>query len=135
MNNKLIIGIITIILVIVAGYFLLNNSKSKVENVEQPITKATKPTAEPIKAIKVTKNGFEPSNITIKAGTRLIWINESGEPATVNSDNHPTHLLFPFLNLGEFDNKSSVQADFDKAGTYTYHNHLNPEEKGKVVVE
>jgi plastocyanin len=62
-------------------------------------------------------------------------MNKSGKTVTVNSDNHPTHKLYPFLNLGAFENGSSVQAVFDKAGTYTYHDHFNPSNIGKVIVQ
>ncbi len=79
--------------------------------------------------------GFEPKDITIKAGTKVVWVNKSGKAATVNSDDHPTHSLYPFLNLGEFPSSSSLEVVFDKAGKYTYHNHLNASDTGTVTVE
>lgn len=85
--------------------------------------------------ITITSNGFNPSNTRIKAGTRVIWVNKSGIKVTVNSDNHPTHKTSPFLNLGLFENDSSVQAVVEKSGTYTYHNHFDPSQKGKITVE
>lgn len=68
-------------------------------------------------------------------GTTVVWVNNNGQAATVNSDPHPTHTLFPFLNLGGFEDGSSVSAKFDKVGVYTYHNHLDPTETGTVIVE
>lgn len=65
----------------------------------------------------------------------MVWTNKSGATATVNSDAHPTHLLWPFLNLGSFDDGKSLSVVFDKAGTYTYHNHFSPSQKGTVIVE
>lgn len=92
-------------------------------------------TAGQAKEIAVTKNGFDPDTVIIKAGTKVVWINQSGESATVNSAVHPTHLLYPPLNLGQFNDGSTVNLVFDKPGKYTYHNHLNPTQTGTVIVE
>lgn len=86
-------------------------------------------------AVNVTSSGFEPKSITVKRGEVVIWMNTTTKKATVNSDDHPTHKLNAILNLGSFDPKSSVQAYFDEAGTYTYHNELNPSQKGTIIVE
>lgn len=85
--------------------------------------------------VELTSNGFVPASLKVKIGTQIVWTNKSGTTATVNSDVHPTHLLWPFLNLGSFDDGKSVSVVFDKAGTYTYHNHFNPSQKGTVIVE
>lgn len=89
------------------------------------------------KVINVTlgDSGFVPKDITIKAGTTVIWKNSSGKIATVNSDDHPTHQLYPFLNLGELASGSSVQVVFNKPGRYTYHDHYNATSTGTVTVE
>lgn len=85
--------------------------------------------------VTVTSSGFDPQVITIKQGALVLWANQSGGIATVNSDDHPSHKLYPQLNLGEFTQDSSVQLLFTKKGTYTYHDHLFPEREGTVVVE
>lgn len=84
--------------------------------------------------VSLTSNGFEPKKITIKKGEVVIWTNKSGKEAGLNSDNHPTHKLYPVLNLGEFGNGLSVQARIYRIGELTYHNHLNPSQKGTIVV-
>ena len=59
--------------------------------------------------------------------------NESFWPA---SNIHPTHMIYP-----EFDAKRPVASGkdwsftFTKKGTWRYHDHLNPEATGTVVVE
>jgi len=68
-------------------------------------------------------------------GTKVVWIKKSGAVATVNSADHPTHLVYPPINMGEFKDGTSVQLVFDKPGTYKYHNHLIPSQTGTVVVE
>lgn len=92
-------------------------------------------TAIQIKEIIVTKNGFEPETVVIKAGTKVVWLNQSGGAATINSAVHPDHLLYPPLNLGQFNDGSTVSLVFGKSGKYTYHNHLNPKQTGTIIVE
>ncbi len=144
MNNKLLLGIVALV-VIAGGAILLggkgtNNSTSnppptvapsKIE--EQPATSSAAKTEET--NVTITSSGFEPQTITVKAGGKVVWMNKSGNVANVSSAVHPTHLVYPALNLGNFDNGSSVSLIFDKPGTYKYHNHLNPGQTGVVIVE
>lgn len=156
MNNKIIIGVIVSVVVIGGGILLLSkNNQQPPQTVtkQPPVTTTTQPTQEPISsplasqapsgtmiteeagAVTVTTMGFVPQTITVKPGTKVTWINKSGDVANVSSDFHPTHLVYPPLNLGSFTDKSSVSLVFDKPGTYNYHNHLNPGEKGTVIVQ
>ena len=93
------------------------------------------PPVPPRKEVIAEKNGFSPQTLTIKKGDTVLWINKSGKNVTVNSDSHPTHNLYKFLNKGEFASGSSVQVTFEQEGTFTYHNHLNPSQKGTIVVK
>ncbi|HYK08971.1 MAG TPA: cupredoxin domain-containing protein [Candidatus Eisenbacteria bacterium] len=86
-------------------------------------------------AVTLTQNGFSPSVVTIKVGQTVTWTNKSGATATVNSDPHPTHTAYPPLNLGSFTDGGTLSLTFTKAGTYGYHNHFNPGEKGTIIVQ
>ncbi len=137
MNNKLLVVIIAII-VVVGAIVLTNNNKTSYtptqSNVKEEASKATLTKPEDA-TVTVTSSGFSPQTLTIKSGMRVIWINKSNTTATVNSAVHPTHLVYPPLNLGEFANDSSVQLIFDNKGTYNYHDHLNPSRVGAIIVE
>lgn len=85
--------------------------------------------------IILTADGFSPKTLTIKTGTKVTWMNQSGADATVNSSPHPTHTDYPPLNLDSFQNGGTLSLTFDKLGTYKYHNHLNPSQFGSIVVE
>src|SRR3989344_499696 len=85
--------------------------------------------------VAITPTGYEPQNITIKAGARVVWTNNSPIVATVNSAVHPTHEVYPPLNLGEVAPSQSVSLIFDTPGTYKYHNHLIPSQFGSVTVQ
>lgn len=143
MNNKILITVGVVILIIVVAAVFMFTNKTNVQSTNQAgtnnnVTTPTVTTAvskqEPV-SVKVTSSGYEPKELTIKAGTLVTWINNSGAAVTVSSDNHPTHLLWPFLNLGSFADKSSVSVIFEKPGVYTYHNHFNSSQTGTVTVK
>ncbi len=96
---------------------------------EAPIIPQTQST------VILNADGFSPATLTIKPGTTVTWENKSGSGATVNSDPHPTHTAYPPLNLGPFNDGDSLKLTFDQPGTYGYHNHLNPSQKGKIIVQ
>lgn len=80
--------------------------------------------------------GFSPKTVTIKKGDSVVFENKTGKAASVASDEHPTHLLYP-----EFDQYKTAQRGktefsftFEKVGTWKYHDHLNPTMTGTVVV-
>lgn len=85
--------------------------------------------------ITLTASGFSPATLTIKKGQTVTWINQSGQDATVNSDPHPLHTDYLPLNLGTFSDGQVLLLTFPKSGTYGYHNHLNPSERGTIIVE
>lgn len=85
--------------------------------------------------ITLSANGFSPNSLTVKAGTKVTWVNQSSANATVNSDPHPIHTAYPPLNLGSFPSGGTLSLTFDKPGTYGYHNHLNPGQTGTIIVQ
>ena len=148
MNNKILVA--TVVVIVIAGGILLlrkggsyknpANSNSPIQQQSTTITSpaqtqtSTGSAKENVATVTLTSSGFEPATITVKTGTKVVWTNKSGEAATVNSAVHPTHLVYPPLNLGEFNDGGTLSLMFDKPGTYNYHNHLNPSETGTVVV-
>lgn len=130
---KSLIAVIGIILF--AGLYIYNANYLGSKPTQSPVHTDSIKTPEHIVNVILTANGFEPQMIKIKAGTEIIWTNKSGRSATVNSDPHPIHNAYPPLNLGQFNDGQSVILVFDKTGTYGYHNHLIPDQTGKVIVE
>lgn len=148
MNNKLVMGIIVLVLV-VGGLFVMTKNQTQTNqtpttSVESETEKSEDKKEDQQEAdaekkneatVEVTENGFDPASVTVKVGAEVEWENKTNATANVSSDDHPTHKLYPLLNLGSFDKGKSVSVVFDKAGTYTYHNHLSPSMTGTVVVE
>ena len=85
--------------------------------------------------VTVTSAGFSPETVTIKAGETVKWTNNDTADHHVASSVHPSHLLYPALNLGVVKPKASVMLKFPTAGTYKYHDHLHPSLSGVVVVQ
>lgn len=149
MNNKTLITIIVVLIIVVAVIVVggklgkkataPEESSTTMQNqqeVQQPQAgKVTTINNEKIITITATNSGFDPKTITIKTGTRVIWTSTNDGPVAIASADHPTHRVYPPLNLGSFAKGSSVQLVFDKPGTYKYHDHLNPNRTGTVVVE
>lgn len=143
MGNKLfIVLLVGIVFFGLSIFFVGKGTKDTQETKQQTSPAVITPSESSDKGVPQAKgditlnaNGFEPQSLTVKAGTRITWLNKSGAKASVNSDPHPVHNLYTFLNLGTFGNNQSLQTVFEKAGTYTYHNHFNPTQTGTIVVQ
>lgn len=139
-KGNVLLWVIIAVVVLGGGYYLLKNKSSMypagpTQETSQPTAGPTSATMEKEKTVNVTADGFQPQTVTIKVGEKVVWVNKSGVESNVSSAVHPTHLVYPPLNLGSFADGASVSLVFDKAGTYKYHNHLNPSQFGSVVVE
>lgn len=144
MSRNAIIGGIVIILVVVLGWYYLQSQKggytqpqtTPPSNVTQPEESPATPSASAEKnVVNITSSGFLPKDITVKAGESVTWANEDTDDHTVNSVVHPTHLVYPPLNLGVIKEGDQKSLTFPTAGTYKYHDHLNPTFTGSVTVQ
>ncbi len=78
---------------------------------------------------------FKPATVTIRVGDTVTFTSAVGEPFWPASDFHPSHQIYP-----EFDSKHGLMSGerwsfvFERAGTWTYHDHLAREVRGSVIV-
>jgi len=147
--NKIILAVAAVVIVALGGFFLLSNNQTQAPSQDQvsptqtpEATSQASPSPESATddetegvEIELTKSGYNPSKVTVKVGQKITFTNNSGAAATVSSDPHPAHTLFPVVNLGPFQDGDTHTLVIDKPGTYTYHNHLNSSQKGTIVVE
>ena len=70
---------------------------------------------------------FDPSSITINAGTTITWTNKDGVPHTVTSD---TGLF----NSGTLGTNGTYSYKFVTSGTYAYHCAIHPYMTATVIV-
>ncbi len=137
----LIYGIIGLVIYGLIYYFVLANRERSNKDSSTVIPLATNSSASPSATesaqttVTLAVDGFSPKDLTIKIGTKVLWTNKTGSAATVDSSPHPSHTDYPPLNLGNFADGETLSLIFDKAGTYKYHNHLNPSQFGTIVVQ
>ena len=80
-------------------------------------------------------NGFEPYEIEVKIGTRVVWLNKTSSFIWPASNIHPTHRLY-----SEFDPKEPFAPGeawafiFERTGDWKYHDHLKPYRQGIILV-
>lgn len=87
-------------------------------------------------AVHITSAGFSPSTITISKGDYVQFINDDTASHWVASDPHPTHTDYPgFDAKGAITTGKYFRFQFEKIGTWGYHDHFNPSTKGTVVVK
>ncbi len=77
--------------------------------------------------VEVTKDGFSPQKITIKAGDGVVWKNTSGSDAQIHLDGGSPADIFA--------DGQSYEAAFHEAGTFGYHNHTDSSMAGQITVE
>lgn len=86
--------------------------------------------------VSITASGFVPATVHVSAGQTVEWTNtDSRHEHAVASDPYPTDTILPGLNSkGGLQKGNSYTYIFETAGTYTYHDTLNPALEGTVIV-
>jgi plastocyanin len=80
-----------------------------------------------VPTVEITNEGFNPAVIKIKKGNRVQWVNKDVQLHQVAADPHPTGESLPSLKSAEPLLQEEVySAVFEKSGTYTYHDFLDP---------
>ena len=72
--------------------------------------------------------GFNPSTLTIRVGTTVIWKNVSSAPHTVTSDDGQT------FDSGNIAVGGTFRFTFRNAGTFSYHCNIHPYMRARIVV-
>lgn len=144
MSRNVTLAIAVVLVLIVGGWLLTRPKQTTIPESTQPTptplsTESASPAAaSPAAAanlITIAKSGFSAKDTTIKAGESVTWVNSDTVDHTVNSAIHPTHTIYPPLNLGIIKPGDQKSLTFPQAGTYKYHDHLNPSLTGSVTVQ
>lgn len=89
------------------------------------------PVASPVAgaaSVRIANLAFEPSTLTIPAGSTVTWSNDDVTPHTATAENGQ-------FDSGIFDPGASFSWTFTEPGTFAYHCLLHPTMQGRVVVE
>jgi plastocyanin len=86
--------------------------------------------------ITLTKDGYRPAVVTISPGTIVTFTTSLRDNFWPASDFHPVHDILP-----EFDPKRPLKPGerwsftFTKTGTWKFHDHISPQQRGKILVK
>lgn len=150
MSRNVSLVIVVILVLLIGGWFVMRSKSTTptpattpattVESAPTPQATSTPAASEGAvmkteKLVTITTAGFTPKDITIKAGENVTWMNSDTIDHTVNSAPHPTHTIYPPLNLNTIKPGEKKSLTFPTAGTFKYHDHLNPSLFGSVTVQ
>lgn len=74
---------------------------------------------------------FQPSTLTITAGTTVVWLDISDAPHTVTSD---TGAPSAFATTSNVTQGKTFALTFNTPGTYNYHCNIHPNMKATITV-
>jgi plastocyanin len=132
-KKKLLIVLIVLLAVVVGMVaIILSQSKTATNKDRQSTALVDAPAI-----VNVTNTGFVPATISIKAGQAIQWTNKDTVNHQVASGPHPSDdALVGLNNDAVMQPEDSFSYTFEKAGTYNYHDELNPLLfKGTIIVE
>jgi plastocyanin len=156
--NKLFIGII-IVFVVIGGFIFMSGKQTAeapttdnqmIKKEEVPVVEEQEKVAVKETVVKITKAGFVPNQVTIKAGEAIRFQNESGAASWPASAMHPTHTVYPGSDIKKCDTPEEPNifdacrglADgetwsfvFTQKGSWKYHDHVVSGRFGSITVE
>ena len=113
-----------VLMLTVAGLFITAQMHGMNMPAEQQMTSETANANE----VVIQNFLFQPSTLTVKAGTKVTWINRDDEPHTATD----TEKRFGSKALDTGDRFST---EFTKPGIYNYYCALHPKMTGKIIVK
>ncbi|MFC1687437.1 hypothetical protein ACFL0L_02565 [Patescibacteria group bacterium] len=148
------IGIIIAILIIgVVAWLVIGNSNEEATNTNTTTNTTantttnsasnvnifyTDPTGESMR-VYTDSSGFDPETARIGIGDAVSWYNKDEVQHYIAPDDHPDHVKYSGIwdddGSGNIAPAEVYSVIFFEAGTYEYHDHLNPDLTGTVVVE
>jgi plastocyanin len=86
--------------------------------------------------ISMSEVGFNPSTVTIPAGTTVTFVNDGQGPHWPASAVHPTHQVLPGFDARRgLATGETYSYTFGQPGTWSMHDHLNPSTTGQIIVQ
>jgi plastocyanin len=118
------IGILVVLVLTIVLLTMFNKKEDTVKAVETNVA-----------YIAITDSGFEPAELKITSGMTVTWRNKTEAPHQVASNPYPAHTDLPELFSETYIQPTGEYSyTFATAGTFGYHDYLNPDLSGKVIV-
>ena len=110
------------------------NANMDMSNMNKP-AKPTSPAPKSMPAAAAAANqvvienfSFAPATLTVKAGTKVTWINRDDVPHTVNENDKR-------FKSGPMDTDDQFSYTFSAPGTFSYFCALHPKMTGQIIVQ
>jgi plastocyanin len=131
MKTGVIISIVIVLLIVLIGGFLLmkptNNTPINPSNNQTPVNSGN---ADNSLNIEITNLAFSPSNLTIKKGQTVIWINKDATIRHTVTSDAGSELASDALAKDQ-----TYSHTFNQAGTYNYHCNFHSAMHGFIIVQ
>jgi plastocyanin len=83
----------------------------------------------------LTKDGFEPSELSIAKGDSVVFSSDRGYAFWPASDSHPAHAKYPAFDAHQpIDKNAQWEFQFMQSGAWAFHDHLNSTLRGTINV-
>jgi len=131
-----IIGFVAVVVLGGGGYLAFHKSAKPAVNTsgQANVQQVAQAPAAAAATITYTDNGFSPAKTTVNSGDTVAIKNDSSNVMQFDSDPHPQHTDDLDLNVGTVDPGQTVTFKVTKKGTFGFHDHLNAENTGTIVV-
>ena len=90
--------------------------------------------------ITITASGASPRNVTVAAGSRVMFVNNDNRAHDMSSDPHPVHTDCPEINLVAFlsANQSRATGNLNTRRVCGFHDHNLPDDtsyQGTITIQ
>ncbi len=126
--KKIIIALIILAVIGVGTYYIVFSSGSSKTPVYAPVSNVPQAATALSASVEIKNFSFNPSTLTVKAGTKVTWTNNDSVPHTVSSDSGN------LLNSVSLSPGQSFSFTFTNSGTTKYHCGIHPMMKAEIIV-
>ncbi len=120
--RRITILLVTVALALVSTMFVVSVAGAH----KHPMAAAHK---HPMRTVSIQNFSFKPANITIKSGTRVVWINRDSTQHTATANNGRS------FDSGRLGPGQRFSHTFKTVGKKAYHCEIHPSMKGSVTVK
>lgn len=126
------ISMLALFVIIGIVYLLIRQSSDS----DNSTTKDVKSVAGKIVEVIIDeKGGFIPNTVVINAGDTISWKSKDEDgPHQIAANPHPTRTELPELYSAKLSVDEAYSYTFNGAGKYNYHDFLNPQLNGLIIV-
>lgn len=121
MNKIILVLIIIIVLLILGGAYFMSQPTNKQTTTQQPAQQPTNLNAN----VSIKSFAFNPTPLTIKAGTTVTWTNNDPMPHQIKSSEFNSSVL----SAGD-----TFSFTFSDVGQYDYSCAIHPSMKGQIII-